>query len=310
MLLQIIQKQSTWGKVLLLLCDECETHFERGYQKFQIDKQYHFCSRSCANKSKKNGGELFKKTTSTCIERYGVENPFQSETVKEKSRRTLSENYGIDVVNPSQIKELRSKTVNTWIDKYGVDNPMKCESVKMKTRSILLEKYGVQNSFTLAHLRGTAIRSFEDESIRKLAWEKKKSLGKTYVSKAETCFIDRLVSLFGKEDVLSQVYVNSHPIDGWVKSANLYIQFDGSHYHGLNRESLVYENVRLKVVGDRIQDEWFAKNELHLLRISDKIGKIILDNDLVSLIYHASQNESFVTYAYGDIPVPILNTHC
>lgn len=169
MLLQIRLKQSTWGKVLLLSCDECKTRFEREYQKFQTDKQLHFCSRSCVSASKKKGGELFRKITSTCVEKYGVENPFQCEDVKEKSRRTLSDNFGINVVNPSQIKELRLKAVNTWISKYGVDNPMKSESVRLKTRLTLFEKYGVKNAFTLAHIRGTAIRSFENESIRKSA---------------------------------------------------------------------------------------------------------------------------------------------
>jgi len=304
MLLQIIQKQSTWGKILLLSCDECKIHFEKEYQKLQVDKQFHFCSRSCVNASKKKGGVLFMKIASTCIEKYGVENPFQSEAIKEKSKRTLSEKYGVEVANPSQIKELRLKAVNTWISNYGVDNPMKCESVRSKTRLTLLEKYGVKNAFTLSHIRGTAIRSFEDERVRALALESKKALGKTYVSKLESRFVDRLVKIFGESDVQRQVFVNSRSIDGFIVSLNLYIQFDGSHYHGLNEKSIAYENVRSTIVRDRIQDEWFFKNELHMLRISDKIAKLISDDDLISLTGYASKNDVFVTYAFGNVEVP------
>lgn len=304
MLLQIILKQSTWGKVLLLSCDECKIHFERGYQKFQVDKQFHFCSRPCLTESKKKGGVLFEKVTAAFIKKYGVENPFQCEDVKEKSRRTLSKNFGIDVVNPSQVKELRLKAVNTWIEKYGVDNPMKCENVRNKTSATLFEKYGVQNAFTLAHIRGTAIRSFENESVRKTAQEAKRFAGKVYVSKVESAFLDRLVNLFGEKNIRRQEYVNGRSVDGYMIDEELHVQFDGSHYHGLNKKSLVYENVRLKVVGDRIQDEWFFKTQLHLLRISDKIAKIISDEDLVALILYSSKNESFVTYAFGDVEVP------
>lgn len=233
MLLQIIQKQSAWGKLLLLSCDECGTHFEREYQKFQIDKSHHFCSRSCMSISKRRGGVLFQKISSTCV-----------------------------------------------------------------------EKYGVGNSFTLAHIRGTAIRSFEGESVRKRAQEAKRAAGKVFVSKLEFRFVCRLIELFGDENIKRQVYINGRFIDVFVTSQNLYIQFDGSHYHGLNHKSLMYENVRSKVVCDRIQDEWFFKNKLCLLRISDKIAKMISNDEIVNLVEYASTNENFVTYAFGDVEVP------
>jgi hypothetical protein len=299
-----MQKQSTWGKVLLLSCDECKTHFEREYQKFQADKQFHFCSRPCLTESKKKGGVLFEKVTSDCIEKYGVENPFQRDDIKEKSRRTLSNHYGKDIINPSQVKEIRLKIINTCIKKYGVDHQMKCESVRNKTNATLFEKYGVQNAFTLAHIRGTAIRSFENESVRKTAQEAKRLAGKVYVSKVESLFLDRLVNLFGEKNIRRQEYINGRSVDGYVTDKELYIQFDGSHYHGLNKKSLVYENVRSKVIGDRIQDEWFFKNEIHLLRISDKIALTISDDDLTDLVIYSSKNESFVTYAFGDVEIP------
>jgi hypothetical protein len=260
----------------------------------------------CLNESKKSGGILFQKTTSTCIERFGVENPFQSNTIKEKCKKTLKKNYGENVVNPSQVKEIREKTVSTWIKNYGVDNPMKCEKVKTKVRVVLLEKYGVQNSFSLSHIRGTAVRSLENENIRKIAQEAKRAAGKVFVSKLENLFIERLVKLFGEKEVLKQTYLGGKSIDAFISKCDLFIQFDGSHFHGLNEKSLVYENVRTKVINDRIQDIWFFDNKVKLLRISDKVAKIISDEDLCELITFASRNEEDVTYAFGDAKIPVL----
>lgn len=54
------------------------------------------------------------------IERYGVENPFQSEVVKEKMRKTWIKNYGME--NPTQDDDIREKQKQTSFNRYGVEN--------------------------------------------------------------------------------------------------------------------------------------------------------------------------------------------
>ena len=50
--------------------------------------------------------------------------------------------YG--VTNPSQLESVKQKKKDGWLEKYGVDNPAHLESVKQKKKSTNLEKYGVE----------------------------------------------------------------------------------------------------------------------------------------------------------------------
>lgn len=71
------------------------------------------CSKECSDKYR------FQKRTQTNLEKYGVENPFQSEEVKKKIKQT-------------------------FIEHYGVDNNMKCESGKTSYKKSMKKKYGVE----------------------------------------------------------------------------------------------------------------------------------------------------------------------
>ena len=51
------------------------------------------------------------------LEKYGVENVFQLDSTKEKSKNTCIEKYGFDNQNKSRI--IREKIENTCIEKYG-----------------------------------------------------------------------------------------------------------------------------------------------------------------------------------------------
>ena len=58
------------------------------------------------------------KAKTTCIEKYGVDNPFKNEEIKTKIKSTNQEKYGVD--NPSQNKEIQDKRSNTMISKFGI----------------------------------------------------------------------------------------------------------------------------------------------------------------------------------------------
>ncbi len=75
---------------------------------------YKYCSPKCSNSSldKKN------KIKQTNLERYGVENPFQSESIKSKIKQTNLEEYGVEGYTQSQdyqsrLNEIQSKINNT-----------------------------------------------------------------------------------------------------------------------------------------------------------------------------------------------------
>ena len=79
------------------------------------------------------------------LEHYGVRNPFQLESVKEKIKKTNMERYGVEYVQQSDFIKQKFKT--TCINKYGVDNPAKTKQAKDKMKNTCMERYGVEYSF-------------------------------------------------------------------------------------------------------------------------------------------------------------------
>ena len=68
------------------------------------------------------------KAIQTNLERYGVENPFQSEEIKNKIKQKNLEKYGVE--NPSQSSEIKQKKIETSLKNYGVENPTQSEIIK------------------------------------------------------------------------------------------------------------------------------------------------------------------------------------
>ena len=87
--------------------------------------------------------EIRQKVKETCVEKYGVENPFQSEEIKQKVREAYAENLGVE--NPSQSEEIKQKKRETCVKNHGVENPMQSEEIKQKSRETNVEKYGVEH---------------------------------------------------------------------------------------------------------------------------------------------------------------------
>lgn len=79
----------------------------------------------------------------TFLEKYGVDNPFKSEIVQEKVKKTLQKKYGCD--SPLQSEIFREKMKKTNKERYGCENPLQCENFREKYKQTNLERYGVEN---------------------------------------------------------------------------------------------------------------------------------------------------------------------
>lgn len=82
--------------------------------------------------------EIKNKIKLTNIKKYGVDNPQQNKQIREKTRNTQISRYGQDGFNPVKTKE-------TLIQKYGVDNPLKSLQIRDKIKETCLERYGVEH---------------------------------------------------------------------------------------------------------------------------------------------------------------------
>ena len=106
-----------------------------------------YCSSQCCN------SDIDKKKLTECIlmDKYGVSNPSQLKSVKEKKKQTSLKNWGME--NPSQSPTVRNKFKDTMLNKYGVEHPSQLESVKEKKRQTSLKNWGVEHPSQLESVK-------------------------------------------------------------------------------------------------------------------------------------------------------------
>ena len=132
-----IDKLSKGSKsIVSVSCDYCGNILQVPYKRYNLStkivSKYACSSKDCSN----------QKIKDVCRIKYGVDNPFQSDFVKEKSKDTLNKKYGVE--HPMFLEETKSKIKETCKEKYGVDNYMKTEECRQKIKNTNLEKYGVE----------------------------------------------------------------------------------------------------------------------------------------------------------------------
>lgn len=150
MILSNIENIGKWSKLLISLqCDSCGIKKDiqyKLYTSYGYENGEYYC-RKC--KLKKNN-----------IDKWGVENVFQLESVKNKIKKTNLEKWGVE--NPSQNKEINKKIkdkiskldkesinkkrIKTLIDKWGVDNISKLEETKNKKIESYKQKYNTDHN--------------------------------------------------------------------------------------------------------------------------------------------------------------------
>jgi hypothetical protein len=117
-------------------CDYCGVILNVSYKRYnsliKTINKYSCSAKDCSN----------KKIKDVCQIRYGVDNPFQVEFIKDKIKDTLNDKYGVS--HPMFLQETKDKIKNTNLEKYGVINYTKTDEYKEKTINTNLEKYGVE----------------------------------------------------------------------------------------------------------------------------------------------------------------------
>jgi hypothetical protein len=111
----------------------CCNSFEKSFKN--MIKYGAFC-KICA---KQNQQVNMKKTNNL---KYGVDNPFQSNEIKEKIKKTNLEKYGVE--NPTYSKEINDKKVKNCLIKYGVKYTCKLAHIIQKRKTVMFEKYNVE----------------------------------------------------------------------------------------------------------------------------------------------------------------------
>ena len=205
------------------------------------------------------------KREETCLNLYGVKNPFQSELFitseirkesREKAKNTIKERYNVESI--SQIEGHRDKVEKTCMERYGTKYYASCDKAKNhmskvisskevqdKTIQTCLNRYGVSYSLCRKDIRKKQKEALNSDSYK----QKRKSIGKIVAdksmrtrinngtmstSKCENDFYEYLLNHFNKEDIYRNYKSELYPFfcDFYIKSIDVYIELNIHWTHG------------------------------------------------------------------------------
>ena len=124
----------TSNTIIHAKCDICseETQLKKTNYTKSLKSHNYYCCPKCA----------IYKVKETFLKKYGVNNVFQLESIKDKIKETNIEKYGVK--SPQQSDEIKKKTEETNLKKYGVSHTFQSVEVKEKIKKSILNKYGVE----------------------------------------------------------------------------------------------------------------------------------------------------------------------
>jgi hypothetical protein len=121
------------------------------------------------------------KAIQTNLKRYGVENPFQSEEIKNKIKQKNLEKYGVE--NPSQSPDIHQKKIETSLKNYGCEYPTQSEIIKEKSKQTNFNKYGVSFAMKLPEVAQKSVETrFKNNNyIKSTSSEEARNYIKAYI---------------------------------------------------------------------------------------------------------------------------------
>lgn len=220
------------------------------------------------------------KAKETCLQRYGVTSPLKSEIFKQKSKDTCLQKYGVEYTG--QIPEKIEKTHKACLEKYGVDSVFKVQKfrnqsldtcikkyasneddinsivnigqlkyIKDKIKNTCLEKYGVENPMQTQYYKNLISSILSSNEIQEKIYNTKLLNNSFNISYQEDVCFDLLKGKYS--DCIRQYKSELYPFncDFYIPSLDLYIEYNGSHYHhyhpfDINDDNDINELNRLK----------------------------------------------------------------
>jgi hypothetical protein len=133
--LSILSKSSHYE--IDITCDYCNKPLRLPYKRYNLTTKL-------VNKSSCSSIECSnQKIKDVCQAKWGVNNPFQVEEIKDKIKETLVEKYGVE--HPMFLELTKDKIKETCLEKYGVSSYTKTDECKKKKVKTYIEKYGAEH---------------------------------------------------------------------------------------------------------------------------------------------------------------------
>lgn len=220
--------------------------------------------------------EIREKSRQTVQEQYGVDNVFQSEDIKAKIRETMIKKYGGS--NPMQVPEIMEKARITCEERYGVKNPfqiadrvregmhkkygyacpMQVPEIIQRTNETNLKKYGFARPAQNPEIREKIRKTHLSGSTKTKKYIGMKKKGYFQTSKGEDLFLDFLREIDPSTTNHKLHPILKHVIDYYMPEYDLWVQYDGSYWHGKierSKSGPQYENIKKIIERDNFQNE-------------------------------------------------------
>ena len=122
------------------VCSVCNSRIKQ----FYYPKGYrNSCGHKDCIKALIGTDEAKKKRSKSNLNKYGVENVSQAQSVKDKKIESTMKHY--NVKNPFQAEEVKQKIKEANLANLGVEYPMQSAAVRAKSEESCLRKYGVKH---------------------------------------------------------------------------------------------------------------------------------------------------------------------
>ena len=205
------------------------------------NENYNNINKIKQTKLERYGDENFtniNKRIQTYNIKYGGNSPTCNNLIKEKIKNTVKIRYGVNhIFNLPEIRKLSSekakseesknKLKKTRLERYGDEN----FTNRNKAAETCLKRYGVSNKRKLAESKEHMSKVMKSEYVqakRNKTLKENNSYRKSI--QEENCFY----LLYNKyPDIIRQYHSKEYPFncDFYIPSLDLYIEYQGSHYH-------------------------------------------------------------------------------
>ena len=263
------------------------------------------------------------KYKETCEEKYGVDNTFKSEEIKEKIKETNIKKLGVEY--PMQNKDVQNKAIQTCLEKYGkkfafcqdyvyekirkthlnkygVKYPLQCKEIQDKIEQIFSEKYGVK----IPLLSEIILKKIEDKYCSKYFVETqsfKESLIKKYGSVNfinSEIFKKQMLDKYGSEYFLNSFHFKETMLKKYgVEHALQYPEF----FHKMIKSSFsnkkyMFKNGRvIEVMGyENFAIDYILSRNDSILNKKVKEEDILVGNKIQSFEYYDDKNKKHKYY--------------
>jgi Zn finger protein HypA/HybF involved in hydrogenase expression len=245
------------------------------------------------------------KSQITINQKYGVNNVFQSELIKNEIKRRNLNKYGVEFY--SQTKEFKLKVENTSLNRYGVksylsllpNNHDKNHDKLKKTRTLkysqlFLEKamiiHGDNFEYLTPYINMATIIKIKCKKCHNIFEQKPKDHihnkeGCPYCRESKGEKLIKNILITNKINFIQQKtfdnlkYIRALKFDFYLSDYNTCIEYDGEQHHEKFRFEIDNIGLLKRQKRDKIKTEYCLKNNINLIRIN-----LSNKDDLISII--------------------------